>query len=189
MTPKNHTRFLQTTTLIAPLHARPSRLAWAISVLAGGGLLAMGASIPVRAQTTAGSSETQVIVVTAGKRTEKQREVAGNVSVVQGADLERRGAVDQEDAFRLIPGVQLAKGEPSYNNVVIRGLATSGCPVCQGLLQNPTGLYLEDVPLTDPQGKLTVPDIFTFDLERVEVLRGPQGALFGSASLSGAVRS
>jgi iron complex outermembrane receptor protein len=188
MTPKNHARFLQTKTLIAPLHARPNRLAWSITMLAAGGLLALGAGKPAQAQTTTTTSETQTIVVTATKRTEKQREVAGNVSVVQGADLERRGAVDQEDAFRLIPGIQLAKGEPSYNNVVIRGLATSGCPVCQGLLQNPTGMYLEDVPLTDPQGKLTVPDIFTFDLERVEVLRGPQGALFGSASLSGAVR-
>lgn len=145
-------------------------------------------SAPGGAASAADSVSLERVVITANKRLQRSRDVAGSVQAVQGAELENRGAISQEDIFRLTPGVQMSKGEASYNNIVIRGLATSGCSVCQGALQNPTGLYLEDVPLTDPVGKLSVPDVYPWDLERVEILKGPQGALYGSASLSGAVR-
>ena len=153
-----------------------------------GALLTAAQPLQAVAQAAEKAETLDSIVITATKRPERSRDVPGSVSAVTGDDLERRSAQTQEDVFRLTPGVQNAKGEASYNNIVIRGLATSGCSVCQGALQNPTGLYLQDVPLTDPVGKLSVPDIFPFDLERIEVLKGPQGALYGSSSLSGAVR-
>jgi iron complex outermembrane recepter protein len=164
---------------------RPHALALAVACALTPAAWAQSSAGP---STAPAADETQTIVITAGKRPEKQREVAGTVSVVQGADLERRGAKDQEDIFKLTPGVQFTKGDPSTAAVTIRGLGSSGCSICGGLVQSPTGFYLEDVPLTDPFGSLMVVDIAPFDLERIEVLRGPQGALYGSASLGGAVR-
>jgi iron complex outermembrane recepter protein len=130
----------------------------------------------------------QRIVISANKRLEKQREVAGTVSVLNGSDLERRGARDQEDMLKLTPGVQLSRGDPNGNTISIRGLTSQVAPESGGLQQSPTGRYVEDVPLASPSGKGFVADIVPFDLERLEVLRGPQGALFGSGSLGGAVR-
>ena len=180
-----------TTTSIRPasrahrlLQLRPVVLAMAASGLSAG--------LPAFAQTqtasTAEGDQTQTITITAGKRVEKQREVAGSVSVLRGDDLERRGARDQEDVFKLTPGVQVNKGDPSSNGITIRGLGTSGCSICNGLQQATTGIYLMDVPQTDPFATVSVLDIAPFDLERIEVLRGPQGALYGSSSLGGAVR-
>ena len=155
--------------------------------------LALSAAWPALAQQApatppASEDESQRVVITANKRAEKQREVAGTVSVISGSDLERRGARDQEDFLKLTPGVQLNRGDPNNNGITIRGLSSQASPESGGAQQNPSGRYLEDVPLASPIGKGLVADILPFDLDRIEVLRGPQGALFGSGSLGGAVR-
>ena len=155
--------------------------------------LALSAAWPALAQQApatppASEDESQRVVITANKRAEKQREVAGTVSVISGSDLERRGARDQEDFLKLTPGVQLNRGDPNNNGITIRGLSSQASPESGGLQQNASGSYLEDVPLTSPIGKGVVADTLPFDLDRIEVLRGPQGALFGSGSLGGAVR-
>ncbi|MFO1273338.1 MAG: TonB-dependent receptor [Rubrivivax sp.] len=128
------------------------------------------------------------MVIASNKRAEPQREVAGTVSVLDGSDLERRLARDQESMLKLTPGVQFNKGDIASNTITIRGIGTSTTNEGSGAQQGPTGQYLEDVPLASPQGKGTVLDPLAWDLDRVEVLRGPQGALFGSGSLGGAVR-
>lgn len=155
--------------------------------------LALSAAWPALAQQApatppASEDESQRVVITANKRAEKQREVAGTVSVISGSDLESRGARDQEDFLKLTPGVQLNRGDPNNNGITIRGLSSQASPESGGGQQNPSGRYLEDVPLASPIGKGLVADILPFDLDRIEVLRGPQGALFGSGSLGGAVR-
>lgn len=157
--------------------------------------LALAAAWPAAAQQAAPAAAaaaeddaSQRVVVTASKRLEKQREVAGTVSVLSGADLERRGARDQEDILKLTPGVQFNKGDAGGNTITIRGLGTSTTNEGSGAQQGPTGQYLEDVPLASPIGKGTVYDPLTWDMDRVEILRGPQGVLFGSGSLGGAVR-
>jgi iron complex outermembrane receptor protein len=160
-----------------------------LSILA----MALAAAWPAAAQQapsgpSAEDDQGQRIVVTASKRLEKQREVAGTVSVLSGSDLEGRGARGQEDALKLAPGVQFNKGDVASNTITIRGIGTSTTNEGSGAQQGPTGQYLEDVPLASPIGKGTVYDPLTWDLDRVEVLRGPQGVLFGSGSLGGAVR-
>jgi hypothetical protein len=155
--------------------------------------VALAAAWPAAAQQApakAGPDEdqSQRIVITASKRLEKQREVAGTVSVLDGADLERRGSRDQEDSLKLAPGVQFNKGDVASNTITIRGIGTATANEGSGAQQGPTGSYLEDVPMVSPLGKGTVQDPLTWDLDRVEVLRGPQGVLFGSGSLGGAVR-
>jgi outer membrane receptor protein involved in Fe transport len=134
------------------------------------------------------SKKLDAVVITASKRPERQREVAGTVSVLDGKALEARGARDQEDTLKLTPGVQFNKGDVGSNTITIRGIGTSTTNEGSGAQQGPTGQYLEDVPMASPQGKGTVYDPLTWDLDRVEVLRGPQGVLFGSGSLGGAVR-
>ena len=156
-------------------------------------MLSLSAAWPVIAQQAPSTpptseDESQRIVVTANKRSEKQRDVASSVSVISGSELERRGARDQEDFLKLTPGVQLNRGDPNNNGITIRGLSSQASPESGGGQQNPSGRYLEDVPLASPIGKGLVADILPFDLDRIEVLRGPQGALFGSGSLGGALR-
>lgn len=153
--------------------------------------LALATAWPALAQqppAPADDDGSQRIVITANKRAERQREVAGTVSVLEGAELERRGARDQEDSLKLTPGVQFNKGDVASNTITIRGIGTSTTNEAGGAQQGPAGAYLEDVPLVSPSGKGTVLDPLTWDLDRVEVLRGPQGVLFGSGSLGGAVR-
>jgi iron complex outermembrane receptor protein len=174
--------------MTSPQHS-PSRLTILGAALAAAGLMA---PVPAAAQqSSAGKADedaAQTVVISSNKRLEKQREVASTVSVLQGSDLERRGARDQEDFLKLTPGVQLNRGDPNGSGITIRGLSSQASPESGGGQQNASGSYLEDVPLASPIGKGVVADILPFDLERIEVLRGPQGALFGSGSLGGAVR-
>ena len=154
---------------------------------------AIATALPVGAQQVAASappkeSDDQKVVVTSSKRLERQRDVAGTVSVLDGADLERRGSRDQEDSLKLAPGVQFNKGDIASNTITIRGIGTQTANEGGGAQQAPTGSYLEDVPMGSPLGKGTVLDPLLWDMDRVEVLRGPQGVLFGSGSLGGAVR-
>ena len=133
-------------------------------------------------------TDLQEVVVTASKRNEKERDLAGTVSVLQGADLERQGVQDQEQIFKQTPGVQFNKGDPDRALPTIRGIGTVPNANAIALQQATTGLYIEDVPFTDPFGFVGTADLAPFDLQRIEVLRGPQGALYGSASLGGAIR-
>lgn len=131
---------------------------------------------------------TQQIIVTATKRPQPQRTIAGTVSVASGEALESQGARDMEDVLRLMPGLQVNKGDPDQSVPTVRGIGTVLGGSGFGLQQATTGVYVGDVPCTDPIGFIATCDVAPFDLDRVEALRGPQGVLFGSASLGGAVR-
>jgi iron complex outermembrane receptor protein len=136
---------------------------------------------------SSGSDTTQLdeIIVTASKRAEKLREVADSVTAFSGAELNQLGAQSFQDYLGRAPGVIFQQGQPGLSNVTIRGVGTTTFSPDQG--QGTTGIYLNDIPLTDPSYAVSIPDIDTFDLQRVEVLRGPQGTLFGAATLGGAV--
>jgi iron complex outermembrane recepter protein len=125
------------------------------------------------------------IIVTASKRAQVQREVADSVTAFSGSDLTRMGAQSFQDYVGLAPGVVFEQATPGLSNVTIRGIGTATNGPDQG--QGTTGIYLNDIPLTDPSYAVSIPDIDTFDLQRVEVLRGPQGTLFGAATLGGAI--
>ena len=155
------------------------------------GLLLAGAAsliaAPVAAQTadgSRGSTLVEEIIVTATKREESVRDVSGSVSAVSGAQLEALGAQSYADYIARTPGVVFNEFQPGTSHVVIRGVATSSGNV-QG--QGTTGYYINEVPLTEPGWTIVIPDIDAFDVDHVEILRGPQGSLFGSASMGGAV--
>ncbi len=129
-------------------------------------------------------SAIEEIVVTANKRTENLSSVAGAVSAIGQEQLEGAGASGFGEYLSLSPGVNFNSGVPGYSVITIRGVSSDTVP---SLAQTAVGVYYDDIPLTDPAAPMVVPDVDAFDAQRVEVLRGPQGALYGSSSLGGAI--
>ncbi|SER33831.1 TonB-dependent receptor [Sphingobium sp. YR768] len=139
-------------------------------------------SAPAMAQAPADESET--IIVTAGKRDEDIRQVAMPISAVTGEQLKKMNANSLSDYITRLPGVVFNDYQPGISEVVIRGVAATTYHE-QG--QTTVGYYLNEVPVVEPGFPIGIPDVDTFDLQRVEVLRGPQGTLFGSSTLGGLV--
>jgi iron complex outermembrane receptor protein len=124
------------------------------------------------------------IIVTATKENEPVRAIAGSVTALTGAQLDAAGAQSFADYLTRVPGVVFNAAIPGLSTVTIRGVSTT-TSLDQG--QGTTGYFINDVPLTDPNFAVAIPDIDAFDVNNVTVLRGPQGTLFGSASLGGAI--
>lgn len=137
-----------------------------------------------KSKSASGITTLQSITVTATKRKESALDVAGGISAVTGDQLENIGAQSFSDYLGRMPGVVFNAGPSGDSTAVIRGVGTTA-GLDQG--QGPTGYFINEIPLTEPGYAIGIPDIDTFDVERVEVMRGPQGTLFGSASLGGAI--
>src|SRR6266478_2614503 len=125
------------------------------------------------------------ITVTATKRRENLQDIPFGISALSTADLEKSGAESEQDYLAQVPGVHYTDAGRGRSLVTIRGISTDGLP---GNLQQTVEIYVDEFPLTDRFSAWTTPDISTFDIERVEVLRGPQGTLFGSGAIGGALR-
>lgn len=124
------------------------------------------------------------IVVTANKRAENASQMAGAVSSVGREQLDRTGSSNFADYLSTSPGVNFSQANAGYSVITIRGVSSDTYP---GLTQPAVGVYYDDIPLTDPAAPMVIPDVDAFDAERIEILRGPQGALYGSSSLGGAI--
>lgn len=122
------------------------------------------------------------VIVTATKRPEVVREISGSVSAYSGEQLEELGAETMQDYVTRLPGVVFNQDTPGDSTITVRGVSTGQDPG-----QGTTGYFINDVPLSDPGFSIGTPDIDTFDVDNVVVLRGPQGTLFGSGSLGGAI--
>lgn len=151
-------------------------------ILASGiSILALGSAGIAHAQDQAGDD---AIIVTALKRSQELRDIPGSVSAVTDEQFDALNAQNLSDYITRLPGVVFNDYQPGVSEVVIRGIASTTYHEAN---QATTGYYLNEIPLIEPGFPIAIPDIDTFDLERVEVLRGPQGTLFGSSSLGGAV--
>jgi len=124
------------------------------------------------------------VIVTATKRPEAVRKISGSVTALTGAQLETLGANSLSDYIAFAPGVVFNANIPGESGLAIRGVSTT-TTVDEG--QSATGYFINDVPLSDPFIAVGIPDIDAFDVDNISVLRGPQGTLFGSASLGGAI--
>lgn len=142
-----------------------------------------------RAGGGATDSESTDIIVTATRRESRLEDVPVSLEVMTASDLSRRGAASGEDFLRGIPAVNQIEG-PFNQSIVIRGIEAS--PDSQNFSVGTTvATYFGEVPLTNSAGLTgnTSLDARLVDVERVEVLRGPQGTAFGNSSLGGAVRT
>ena len=121
------------------------------------------------------SGEIEEIVVTARKRAESLLEIPESVSVVTSVDIDRQNIKGLEDVGFLVPNLNLSTRLDGFPNVSVRGLGAFGNT--QGV-----GFYLDDVQLfSDASSRFG-------DLERIEVLKGPQGTLYGGSNIGGAVK-
>lgn len=132
-----------------------------------------------------GDGSGEDIIVTAQKREQRLIEVPQSISVVSGDALEQRQATSFADYVGLVPGLSIQQGNPGNTRVVLRGINTGSA--------SPTvAIYVDDTPFgsstSQTNGAGLAGDFDTFDIERVEVLRGPQGTLYGANSLGGVIK-
>ena len=124
------------------------------------------------------------IVVTATRHKERLQDVPISITAFSQSDLTQKGIVGFSGIARQTPGVVLNERSDNNLSITTRGVSTNGY---QAGLQSTTTVYLDELPLTTIGNSVTLnPNLY--DVERVEFLRGPQGTLFGSGSLSGALR-
>ncbi len=126
----------------------------------------------------------ETVIVTAQKRTENLQKVPISIQVLDETRLEEQNISDFDDFARLMPSVSFQSFGPGFSQVYIRGVASGGDGNHSGPLPS-VGLYLDEQPITTIQGAL---DLHIYDIQRVEVLAGPQGTLYGASSQSGTVR-
>lgn len=130
----------------------------------------------------AAAKELEVITVTARKRVENVQDVPIAVSVLTSQDLEKTGTYSTEQLTRLQPSIQLISSNPRNTAVTIRGLG-SVIGLTNDGLESGVGFYVDEVYYARPGSVM----VDLLDVERIEVLRGPQGTLFGKNTTAGAI--
>ena len=157
--------------------------------------LCMAVPALARAQTADGSrgAALEEVVVTATRQTSTVNKVALSLSAVTQKSLDQQGVKSVDDLSRQVPGFTFRKTGPDANpNLTIRGIGGNAAAGRSGGSPT-TGLYLDDVGLQQRSAAGLIsgsnqPAPVLFDLDRVEVLRGPQGTLYGGAAEGGAIR-
>ena len=161
-------KFIVTTAIVLSL-ASMSTQAWAQD------------TAPAEAEET----DDRVIVVTAQKREQQLIDVPQSITAVGGSTLERQQASNFQDYLKLVPGLQLNQSTAGQGRLVLRGINTGG-------VASTVGVYMDETTFGSSSGlvngAILSGDFDTFDLERIEVLRGPQGTLYGASSLGGVLK-
>ena len=134
-------------------------------------------------ETTSDENKFDTIVVTAQRREQNLQDVPLSVTALSGDVLENIAAADITEASKLSPNVTLevSRGTNTTLTAFIRGVGQQD-PVAG--FESGVGIYIDDVYLNRPQGAV----LDVFDVERIEVLRGPQGTLYGRNTIGGAVK-
>jgi iron complex outermembrane receptor protein len=126
------------------------------------------------------------VVVTATKQAKSVREIPMTIDAFTGDELVGQGIVDLEKIIELSPGVTFQnRAEADNQTLNIRGIGTS---FAARFYNRPYGMLYEDVSLLNPTVLGVQPALSPFDMATVEILKGPQGALFGGSALMGAIR-
>lgn len=128
------------------------------------------------------------VVVTAQMRDQLLRDVPLAITALSARDIEKRDLIEMSSYLNAVPGVTMIDRGTSRNSIIFRGLSID--PSFENADQSTVGIYFGETSLTglgnDRGGKT---DVRLVDMNRVEVLRGPQGTLYGASSLSGTVRN
>ena len=148
------------------------------------GALSLG--IGVTYSNNISSNETiEEIIVTASKKEENIQDVPMSVQAVSAAELDKKNIKSLEDISNISPAVSFNNVGPGKSNFYIRGVSDGAIMNSYASPEATTALYIDEQPLT--AASLT-PDLHIYDIERVEVLMGPQGTLYGASSTSGNIK-
>src|SRR5271170_7046028 len=170
--------------LMKPLQKHCADLGYSIlcgSLLAAAGWSSLASATEAGAATdTAADTGLAEIVVTAERYSSTIQNTPISITALTGDQLSAAGITSMEDVIREVPGLSMRSAGPGLSEFEARGLASNGGAA-------PTvGFDLDEVPLSQ-SGKIVIdPDLY--DLDRIEVLRGPQGTLYGSGSMGGTIK-
>ncbi len=142
----------------------------------------------VMAQTAppADSNKVQEVVVTANRSgAESLQKVAIPISVVNTTLAAQSGLGNLSDLTKFSPSLSIIEGAPGFNQITMLGLTAMPYRTSDTSDRSLVAVYLDDTPIS-VQGQ--TPDLRVYDLERVEILRGPQGTLYGDSSMAGTIR-
>jgi iron complex outermembrane receptor protein len=160
-------------------------LASAISAILAGGVPAAHAAAEAETATL------EEVVVTAQKRTENLQDVPISIQVFSGKELEQLNVGGLDGYVKYSPSISYSRGEgqggngqPGSSHIYMRGVV-SGANENHSGSQPTVGTYLDEQPVTTIDG---TPDVHLYDIQRIEVLEGPQGTLYGASSEAGTVR-
>lgn len=128
--------------------------------------------------------ELEEIIITATKQRSSLMTTPASVSAITQVTLDQMGAHSFKDFYRLAPGLSVQDRGPHQKKIVIRGIQNAAHGSAAG---NTVGVYIDDMPVTLLPSNEAI-DLDLFDMERVEVLRGPQGTLYGASSMAGTIR-
>ena len=150
------------------------------------GTTALAAAQPALAQSEAApaDADTDVILVTAQKRTENLQDVPIAITALGSEKLQQLQVKELQDAVKYLPSVTIQTTQPGFSQVYFRGVASGENANHSGPLPT-VGTYLDEMPITTIQGAL---DIHAYDIARVEALAGPQGTLYGASSMAGTIK-
>ena len=147
-------------------------------------------ALSAQAQTAARDDDdksVEKVVVTAQKREQAAIDVPASVSTVSADRLSRSGLVRLEDYAAQIPGMTITALSRGYSSVVLRGISTG---ISQATPS--TAYYIDEAPIGSitayATGSTLTPDLDPYDLRRIEVLKGPQGTLYGAGAVGGLLR-
>ena len=149
-------------------------------------IAAMIAAMPAQAQEPGAVEAAGEIVVTAQKRVQNVQDVPISIAVVNGEELQQQGSASLVDYAGYVPGMNVSNsGTPGQTTITLRGVAPLNS-------SQTVGIYLDDAPvgssaIYNRAGSFTI-DLMPYDLERIEVLKGPQGTLYGASSIGGLVK-
>lgn len=146
--------------------------------------LAQSAEAPADSTAKKQQRTDKEIVVTATRRTVRLQDVPLSVTAFNQEELDDLGIVGFEGIAQNTPGIVVNRPTQNFNNFTARGINTNGYSAG---LQSAVAIYVDELPIS-ANGNSTILDPNLYDVERVEFLRGPQGTLFGSNSLAGAMR-
>ena len=169
------------------VNANP-KLSYAIAAILSGSGFGLGVAHATPAVDTSDSEGIAEITVTAQRRTENIQNVPITIQAISTEQLKQLSIATFDDAVRFLPNVSFATNGPGQGNIFMRGLSpgSAGNQSQSSIASFPNvAVYLDDQSVQFPGRNL---DINAVDLERIEVLEGPQGTLFGGGAQAGAIR-
>lgn len=165
-----------------------SKLSYAIAVILSGSAMGVAHAATATATDASDSEGIQEITVTAQRRTESIQDVPITIQALGGDSLKQLNVQTFDDLIKYTPNVTFSGNGPGTGNIFIRGLSSGGSGNQSQSTTAPfpnVAVYLDDESLQFPGRNA---DVYMVDMERVEILEGPQGTLFGGGAQAGAIR-